>query len=359
MTKLAYLDALEHALSFITDGERRDILLELESHIDDTLAARVDLDEEEVVSRLPSPESVAAQYREESDIDMGEAPRGRPEDKKYADGDRFDGHDRSHRFPFGNPDDFFRYARGEPGTIDGGMEAVNRLVIMSVSADIELKEGNAPRYTLRGWWKNGEEPHIIATGDQLVLDLGRHCDHASITVPGMLDELRVSSVSGDIRGYIPGSARSTLKTTSGDVACEGGDVLSVISVSGDVALGGQYEEASIRTASGDITVTAADAPLNVHSSSGDIDIRVIGASPQTNASTASGDVTVRLPSADPAPSMILETLMGNVSTGKLDGVQRDRQTPGRKRWRVEGGSGLMRVKTITGDIAVGTSQVTG
>ncbi len=344
MTKNEYLEALERELGSIEAEERRDILLELESHIDDTLAARADLTEEEVVARLPSPEGVAAGYREsgpssgEERASPGEASRS---SREGAGGAR--------AFPFGDADDFFRYARGEPGTLEGEAPGARRLVVRSRTADISVRKGAALRYSLRGWWRDGAGPRVSAEGASLELDLGPDCEEAEIEVPGSLADIEIGSGSGDVRVDAPGGSRVSISTISGDVEIAGdASAVSIASSSGDVALRGRAGEAFARTASGDVSARTASGPLRLQSSSGDITVEVTEATADVEAASASGDIRLRLP-AGPIPETTLETVSGDISGAGLPGLRRDDSVRGRKRYTLPGGPGSIRAKTISGD----------
>lgn len=347
MTKNEYLEALERELGSIGADDRRDILLELESHIDDTLAARVDLPEEEVIARLPSPEGVAAGYREASG-GPGEE-RSSPGGSNRASRERDGG---ARPFPFGDADDFFRYARGEPGTLEGEAPGALRLVVRSRTADIGVRTGTALRYSLRGWWKDGAGPRVSTEGASLELDLGPGCEEAEIEVPGSLADIEIGSGSGDVRIGAPEGSRLSVRTISGDVEIDGdASAVSIASSSGDVTLRRWAGEAFARTASGDVSAIADKGSLKVHSSSGDIDIEASGAEAVVEAASASGDIRLRLPEGA-LPAVTLETVSGEASSGGLPGLRRDESIRGRTRLTAPGGPGSIRAKTISGDATV-------
>jgi len=344
MTKNEYLEALERELGSIVAEERSDILLELKSHIEDTLAARSDLTEEEVVARLPSPEGVAAGYREanggpgEGKASPGSANRA---SRRRDEGPR--------AFPFGDADDFFRYARGEPGTLEGEVPGARRLVVRSRTADISVRPGIALRYSLRGWWKDGEGPLVSGDGETLELDLGSDCEQAEIEAPTSVFDIEIGSGSGDVSVDAPEGSSVSIRTISGDVEIDGdASAVSIASSSGDVALRGRAREGFVRTASGDVSVIAQRGSHKVHSSSGEIDIEVASAEAVIEAASASGDLRLRLPGGA-LPAVTLETVSGDASGTDLPGLRRDESARGRKRFTLEGGPGSIRAKTISGD----------
>ncbi|MBU1081943.1 MAG: DUF4097 family beta strand repeat protein [Spirochaetes bacterium] len=337
MTKKEYLAALERGLAAIGAEERSDILLELESHIDDTLAARAELTEEEVIARLPSPEGVAAGYREAG------------ASAYKTDRSSRDSEDSGKAFPFGDADDFFRYARGEPGAMEGEAPGAERLIVRSQSADVAIRRGDALRYTLRGWWKEDDRPRVSASGPTLELDLGRHCELAEITAPPSLADIEIVSSSGDVKVDAPEGSRVSIRTISGDAELDGdASAASIASSSGDVALRHWLGEAFARTASGDVSALAGRGSLKVQSSSGDIDIEIASAEAEAEAASASGDIRLRLPEG-PAPAIALETVSGEVSSGGIPGLRRDGTTRARARYMLEGGPGSVRARTISGD----------
>lgn len=347
MTKEDYLRVLAASLDFLGEDERRDIVLELESHIDETLAARGDLSEEDVVSRLPPPESVGARYRAEMDADAAAGARSRAGNGRSAGG--ASGRGERGPFPFGDVDDFFRYARNEGGVIEGTLEGVGRLDVSSISADVRVTAGDALRYRLEGWWGDGDEPGIEADGGRLVIRLGSHCERADIEAPPSLVELTVTTKSGDVAVDLPEGASAAVKTASGDMALElrGGDA-SVSTASGDLVLRGSPRGVIARSASGDIRVEGATGTVSASSYSGDIGLALARDAEDAEAVTMSGDITLRL---EGNPTVLLETVSGDLDCpepeGRASGAAR-----GPRRRRIEGGPATVRAKTVSGDITM-------
>lgn len=105
---------------------------------------------------------------------------------------------------------------------------------------------------------------------------------------------------------VPAGLGLSVRTSSGDVDCEGlASPLSVEATSGDVHIGAAGADVDVSTASGD--VTAADVRrVRVRTTSGDAEIT--GARGPLDVHTTSGDVTVR----DAADSLTLGTVSGDV-----------------------------------------------
>lgn len=149
---------------------------------------------------------------------------------------------------------------------------------------------------------------------------------------GTLEEMKITTSSGDVTLEDLGAAKQNIKTVSGDVkgACSMGDV-SVASVSGDVVFEAIEGNAQIHTVSGDITLCKAVGKVNLSATSGDIDLEqlegdgtlkstsgdvevtVVKAGEKLEVSSMSGDAKVTL-QKDASVQMTLNSASGDLST---------------------------------------------
>lgn len=113
-----------------------------------------------------------------------------------------------------------------------------------------------------------------------------------------VNNITVTSVSGDIRGRIPTCAKVVCKTTNGDIRWEG-DVsdFRVESISGDVEFRGSADSISAKTTSGDLTVEGAACAAGIKTISGDVCLRSNVMPDKIDIGTTSGDMWVDIPDA--------------------------------------------------------------
>lgn len=168
---------------------------------------------------------------------------------------------------------------------------------------------------------NGASADLLATG--LLADVTVKTASGDVVLAHVGD-LAVTSASGDVRvEELQGSGRVT--TVSGDTEIRGVcSMLAVNSVSGDVELGRVDEDVSVQSVSGDQRLRSIRAgEIHLKSVSGDVAVGVLmGTRLFIDANSTSGDVRSELDVGD-AP-----TAGGNGSEASL------------------------RVKTVSGDIAV-------
>lgn len=166
-----------------------------------------------------------------------------------------------------------------------------------------------------------EDTRVEVQGDQVVVE-----------VPKQLGLIHHAPAL-DISVTVPTDSRLNLRSASAEVACTGGYAEATVSTaSGDVSLGRVTGRATVKTASGDVTIESVGGELSVSTASGDIDVREAAAATLTTASgdiqagrctgdvrarTASGDVTLREVAA---VSVGVQTVSGDVSLGLLPGV---------------------------------------
>ncbi|MGH3357579.1 MAG: DUF4097 family beta strand repeat-containing protein [Nocardioidaceae bacterium] len=197
----------------------------------------------------------------------------------------------------------------------------------------------------------------VPSGSTLKTDLGS----SDLRTVGALHDLTAKLGSGDAAiDVVTGSARA--ETGSGDVLldrCDGS--LHAASGSGDIAVGTVGGRTTTRCGSGNVTIQHAVGEVSSGSGSGDIVVRTSetglkaktgsgsvlvsdARSGRIDATTASGDVQVAVADGT-AVWLDLNTISGDVRSD-LDSID----SPGETERTLE-----LRVKTASGDIAVGRS----
>ena len=158
---------------------------------------------------------------------------------------------------------------------------------------------------------------------------------ASAVVTGLTADTSVRSVSGDV----------TLDGITGDVEAE--------SVSGSLEALAITGPVHFSTVSGALTLARARSQrVRVKSVSGDLSVDVVlEAGGQLRADAVSGAVHVSL--ADPVDATVEVSTVSGRLTSAYDGLREDR-SPGRRtlRGRLGGGSGEIRVRTVSGDASL-------
>lgn len=111
-----------------------------------------------------------------------------------------------------------------------------------------------------------------------------------------VNEVTISSVSGDIRGKLPTCGKVTCKTTNGDIRWEG-DVsdFRMESISGDIQFWGQADSVNAKTTSGDIEIEGSICAAVVKTISGDVCVRSNVMPDKLDVVTTSGDMWADIP----------------------------------------------------------------
>lgn len=154
--------------------------------------------------------------------------------------------------------------------------------------------------------------------DQLRISLPQHLTnpprlHLELTAPDGLS-YQISTGSADVR-ISPELDRSRISTGSGSILLTTASDLSANSGSGSITVGVLTGRAAqLGTASGDIRIDHADAPLHARAASGNV--RVNRLSADLRASSASGDVSVSATTA----SADLRTASGWLQVGVAQGL---------------------------------------
>lgn len=345
MKKTEYLEELAGKLTFLEADDIADIMLELESHIDEAMARRGDLSEDEVVARLPPPASVAARYRAE--MTGTEVP---PAD----DGARAEGRGRHRREWMHNHSggwssfrDMFRFTKGNPQELSGSLDGAVRVDIQAKEADVTIMRGQTLSYRIRGTWDEDEAPTVGMDGSIARFTLGDDVDRLELEVPDGVGELIVDTASGDVAATLPDGTAIAVRSASGDVdVTVSGARAAVTTASGDVSIGGSPTEAAAQSASGDISVHGCRGDAAVATQSGDVSVSLAVEDASVEAATVSGDVAVNLaPGARPA-------IEARTVSGDIAAPGQHVSKPGFTGCLADGGPGAVKVRTVSGDIAV-------
>lgn len=177
-----------------------------------------------------------------------------------------------------------------------------------------------------------------------------------VEVPAGADaSIKTASADVSITGTL-GSTR--VRTASGDVHVDDVDRLDTNSASGDVRAASVAGDASCTTASGDVDLSSVHGRLTVSTASGDV--RVARASDDLQIGSASGDV--RIDRYDGA-SIVVKSMSGDVTVGLPSGirVEPDLSTlsgrttlPAPSTKRADGDRRMVRVRieTVSGNIGI-------
>jgi len=163
------------------------------------------------------------------------------------------------------------------------------------SADVEL-------YLPRRHW---ELISVNTTSGDVELD-GRCLD---------IDQLSVHTMSGDARLALGSCKELRFHSASGDLELDLKDVcadLQAETISGDISLQGQVENALLKSASGDIELDGLTAQFRSATVSGDVRVEASQLPQVMELSSKSGDVEARIPDEGPF-SVRMKTISGEIS----------------------------------------------
>ncbi len=349
MNRSEYIEVLAHRLKGIDESSLRDIILEIEDHIDGLEREHPEKSTEEIVQTLESPESLADSLREAAGLGPYEAPR----DEQFDTQDERRGtHKKMHitiddaelheaiKKAFDIARIFSRRQKEGEGRPFGDffadefnlgkMEFSNarRVSLRTRSADIEVLFSN-DRLSIET--PGEEKPHLSLNYSsegtlKISVPLGAsEPDRIELRVPATVDDLEISTMSGDVR-VLDRVGSLTVSTASGDILVESCD--------GDL---------QAKSASGDISIRECRGDIKVSTASGDIEIRAHELCNSIEAASASGDISLRYPEDWDATV--------NVSTVSGD-VDHDAVQAGRGTIRIRSGFVPAKLSTLSGDIVV-------
>jgi DUF4097 and DUF4098 domain-containing protein YvlB len=220
---------------------------------------------------------------------------------------------------------------GEEGRVEVQVEGrhAEEFVVEQVGGRILLRPPG-------GWgsrWDSFDVTVRVPAGAELEV----RAASADVGVEVDLGSLEAGLASGDLRAQrIEGNA--AVESASGDVELgEVGGHLAVSTASGDLRLGETRGHAALNTASGEVRLGSVLGHLEVSTQSGDLEVERY-AGDDLECSSTSGDVRIGLP-----PGRALDVDLNTIS-GEI-----------RSDFSAEGGDGAtarLRVKTISGDIAL-------
>lgn len=325
MTRSEYMEFLSQGLIGFDEEARRDILLEIEDHIDELRRHSPETSEEDIIAGLEPPDSLAKSLLQEGkgggagstkasgssngadstggpgSSDGPDSARGAESEEKASPGEErtgkakitIDGEDlgdvikkaldlagmfrRSKVFREKSADSQGNATRNL-NMEDIAVEGVEKIEVRTRSSDLRiyLSPGGL---SLKA---HGEERSAIEIEDdekgRLTISTGknrREPESLELWIPLSVEELEVRSLSGDVE-ILDRVGALDIQTASGDVevnACDGDVVAST--ASGDVALSGCSQSLRVRTASGTIKIETdpRGGEISARSASGDISLR--------------------------------------------------------------------------------------
>ena len=307
MTRSEYIDELSQGLIGFDEEARRDILLEIEDHIDELRRQNPTRSEEEIVAGLEAPGSLAKSLLQEGagggersakasgrSSSEGSAETVKPEGEKTGKAKiSIDGEDLSDVIKKAlDLAGMFRRSkvfREKSADIQGKMsrsldmediavDGIEKIEVHSRSSDLRIFL-SPQGLSLKA---HGEESSAIEIEDDekgtLTISTGkdsREPDSLELRIPISVDELSIHSLSGDIE-VVDRVGALDIQTASGDVevlACDG--EVKVSTASGDISISGCSQSIQARTASGnlDIETDSRGGEISARSASGDISLR--------------------------------------------------------------------------------------
>lgn len=365
MTRKEYIDRLSRGLEGLDEASKRDILLEIEDHIDELALKHPDLGDEEIVAGLEKPETLADSLSKEAGIprsDGGTRAKAQPEGEKESikgktritiDGEdlgdvirkAFDvarlfkenklfNDERESEEPEEDEEDEEDEERGEGKkgrTVrlkDIPIGKVKDISCRTKSSDVKIFLSNSG-LSLRA--DGAEIPSLsVRSRDGRNLDIvtnpgSREPAVLEIGVPGTVDRLAVKTISGDV----------LVEDRVGD--------LSIETASGDVEVRQCSGDLSVTTASGDISLSGCSESLSVQTASGSVDIEADDQCNEVSVSSASGDICFQYPEEFDA-IVRCSTVSGD--------VEHDGASAQEGMVRIGAGLTPVRLSTVSGDIEI-------
>jgi len=349
MTKQEYIQSLSRELSGFDEESRRDILMEIEDHIDELLRSHPEEDEASIVADLEKPEDLAQSLLKEAGLEgaaSGEPGGERPEGRKGKTRITVDGEDledvikramdlarlfkgsklfREENLK-GEKKDF--QAEKRVRLEDIPLEGIRTLAVRSYSADIKILLSLGGLSVVA---EGAEDSAFIVDDDEagtLKIRTGarnREPDSIEVRVPSTVEALAISSGSGNI----------TVVDRVGD--------LEVRTASGDIEIRSCSGNVKVDTGSGNISVSHCSEELQARSASGDIRCEVDDLCSGVAVSSASGDVELGY-GEDFSARFRWSTVSGSVRC--------DCESAGPRSARTHEGLVPVEISTVSGDIGI-------
>ncbi|AEH50740.1 DUF4097 family beta strand repeat-containing protein [Pseudothermotoga thermarum] len=180
---------------------------------------------------------------------------------------------------------------------------VRKLIVKSLSSDVQISSSQmeysvtGPEKDLLIEKKNGTL-EISVTGRGMIPIFNHDSTPISLTIPTQLDEIIVTTISGDVKANHVKAENMKFKTTSGEISLNRllANFCEIKTVSGDISISQQSSrKIVITTVSGDIKikeVVCEDYEWIISSISGDVEIETVGVpSLRILFKTVGGDLT--------------------------------------------------------------------
>lgn len=181
---------------------------------------------------------------------------------------------------------------------------------------------------------------------------------ADLSVDGVQGNQEITTTSGDV--HTSAARELRVQTVSGDLtlnAAPDSKMVEVNSVSGDVHLTGGSGEVSIKTVSGDGSITLGTVSrARVHTVSGDFAITTgLSADGRFEAESVSGDMQIHFSGGTPPAEYDLQSFSGDLTACFGPKPVQERFGPGSRLSFKEGaGTARVRVDTKSGDVTLCT-----
>ena len=175
---------------------------------------------------------------------------------------------------------------------------------------------------------------------------------ADFKVTGVLGDMKLQTVSGNIGGDVGGDVRAT--TVSGDVrlTARAAKAIEIKTISGDIQLAGGGGEVDITTVSGTATIELADVSRGRFKSvSGDMKAELaLSPGAQIEGQSVSGDFNLKFPAA-PAAEFDVQSFSGDIRNCFGPKPVVSRYGPGSRLQFTNGeGHARVRINTKSGDV---------
>jgi len=220
--------------------------------------------------------------------------------------------------------------------------------IQGQSAQLEFQSGKECVYQLEGYWDDYNIPDIHQTTNSLRIILKKDVEKLTMTLPHGLQDLQISTASGDLVADLPEGCAVKVNSASGDIRLQlNGGSVAVYSASGDVEINGRPADTEVKTASGDVELLGLVALTDVATASGDIRATYHAITADGQFSSVSGDIRLSLPVGS-QPTVSATTMSGDIELA--DGLVKSR-SPNTRAYR-DGGPQRIEINTLSGDISV-------
>lgn len=373
MTKNEYMKKLAEALDAFSEETKKEVLEDYESHF--AMGMEDGRSEEEICEELGSVELFIEELAQMEPKKTDEKVQGVQEPQAAADADSVylrEGH-----------------AAGCKTIVVEGLHAdvsVDRSPDDQVHVYFEDSESERQRLKFRFYFR--QEGNTVYTGIRKAKTASGFWSNISlggevrivVQIPGAdaeVEEVRISTVSGEQKVNGLGTGKICLESVSGDIGINGdscviftaktksGDIEAknffgargtVETVSGDISVDWYIQTSKVKTTSGDVDLKIQSAgTLEVSSVSGDLQVQVIGTLKTADISTVSGDVDLDVSEGVTGQTIFWKTVSGDLKVRDRHFQQIGSGRSGRvERAKEIGGTACSETKisTVSGDITI-------